>query len=240
MGARRAPAAEPDTVTGHAEGARAGLLAAIREALSRAGAARDEASVRRRLAQPAANLIPARSRLPRAEQVALFETMARKADAGVERVSRAAAVAALERFLRAHNLPLEVKLAPDPELESYGFGQSGLLRVRQGPAEDADRTSVVSAWRGIAETGTLMLLSGREAPSTLNFMPENHVVVLPQSRVVGAYEEAWQTLRERGKGFMPRTVNFITGPSRTADIEQKIQMGAHGPRRVHILLIEDA
>ncbi|MEZ5579927.1 MAG: LUD domain-containing protein [Candidatus Competibacteraceae bacterium] len=73
-----------------------------------------------------------------------------------------------------------------------------------------------------------MLLSGPHSPpTTLNFLPDTHIVVLRADRIVGAYEDAWDLLRARGLG-MPRTVNFITGPSRSADIEQTVQMGAHG------------
>ena len=55
-----------------------------------------------------------------------------------------------------------------------------------------------------------------------------------------ATDGVWARLRERyGKGRMPRTVNTITGPSRTGDIEQTIELGAHGPRRVHILVVRE-
>ena len=88
-------------------------------------------------------------------------------------------------------------------------------------------------------------LPGADSPSTLNFLPDTHVVVMPASRVVGPMEDAWAKLREANPDAalsgesMPRTVNFITGPSRTGDIEQKILMGAHGPRRLHIVIVED-
>jgi L-lactate dehydrogenase complex protein LldG len=69
-------------------------------------------------------------------------------------------------------------------------------------------------------------------------------VVLRISRIVGAYEEAWDLLRqerqdERSGGFMPRNVMLVTGPSRSADIESTLELGAHGPRRLHVVLIED-
>jgi L-lactate dehydrogenase complex protein LldG len=77
-------------------------------------------------------------------------------------------------------------------------------------------------------------------PTTLNFLPDTHFVVLKASQVVGHYEEAWARLRAaRGGAVLPRSVNFITGPSRSADIEQKIQLGAHGPRNLHVVLVED-
>ncbi len=85
-----------------------------------------------------------------------------------------------------------------------------------------------------------MLVSGPQSPTTLNFLPETHIAVLRASRMVGPYEDAWERVRALyGRGGLPRTVNFITGPSRSADIEQTIQLGAHGPRRLHIVLIED-
>ena len=97
-----------------------------------------------------------------------------------------------------------------------------------------------------AETGTLMLTSDTARPSTLNFLPDSHIVILRADQITGAYEEGWKHLRAQGgqgtqgseDGFMPRTVNLVTGPSRTGDIEQTMQLGAHGPRRLHIIIVE--
>ncbi len=97
---------------------------------------------------------------------------------------------------------------------------------------------MTAAFAGIAETGTLVLLSDAQSPTTLNFLPDVHVVVLRREQIVRRIEDVWQRLRDEVAG-MPRTVNFITGPSRTADIEQTIQLGAHGPRSLHVILIED-
>ena len=118
-----------------------------------------------------------------------------------------------------------------------------MLEIRRGRAEDADHVGVTGAFAGIAETGTLMLISGPESPTRNNFLPDTHIVVLRGAQVAASYEEAWDRLRARSGapsgGFMPRTVNFITGPSRTGDIEQRIELGAHGPRRLHIVLVDD-
>jgi L-lactate dehydrogenase complex protein LldG len=131
-------------------------------------------------------------------------------------------------------------MAPDEELEALPWKDQPMLTVTRGAAREPDAVSVTGALAGIAETGTLMLHSGPGGPSSLNFLPETHVVVLPAARVVGSYEDGWDLLRRRfGNGTMPRTVNFITGPSRSADIEQTIQLGAHGPRRLHIVLVGD-
>jgi L-lactate utilization protein LutC len=59
---------------------------------------------------------------------------------------------------------------------------------------------------------------------------------LPAGRIVPRIKDAWDLLRgERGE--LPRAINIVSGPSRTADVEQTIQLGAHGPRRLHVLLL---
>ena len=101
-----------------------------------------------------------------------------------------------------------------------------------------DHVTVTRAFAGVAETGSLVLLSSPQSPTSLNFLPDVHVVVLARERIVRHLEDAWALLRSEVPA-MPRTVNFITGPSRTADIEQTIQLGAHGPRGLHVILVED-
>jgi L-lactate dehydrogenase complex protein LldG len=99
---------------------------------------------------------------------------------------------------------------------------------------------VSHAFGGVAETGTIVMVSGPENPSTLNFLPDNHIVVVSEKAITGDYETMWSKIRlSYGKGTMPRTVNWITGPSRSADIEQTILLGAHGPRRLHIVVVQD-
>ena len=148
---------------------------------------------------------------------------------------------AVADYLRANNLPSELKLAPHADLTDLDWGEkTPSLEIRQGPAEEPDQVALTRAFGGVAETGTLALASGPESPTTLNFLPENNVVVLRESALGGTYEEIFEKLRANlGDGQMPRTLNFITGPSRTADIEQTIQLGAHGPRRLHILIVKD-
>ena len=85
-----------------------------------------------------------------------------------------------------------------------------------------------------------MLISGAQTPTTLNFLPETHIVVVHRDQVVATYEDGWDRLRAgKTAEVLPRAINFVTGPSRTADIEQHIELGAHGPRRLHIVLVED-
>ncbi len=217
------------------------ILGAIRGALD-GSPGRDAAAVDARIQAHEANLIPARGQLDAAARVDLFVAMAEEVAATVARVASFADVpGAVADYLTEHNLPAEARLAPDPALDRIPWGDRPLLRLTKGRAEPADAVSVTGAFAAVAETGTLLMASGPDHPSTLKSLPDTHVVVLRRGQVVGDYEEAWRMLRENNKksgGAMPRTAAFVTGPSRTADIEQTIQLGAHGPRRLHIVLID--
>ena len=116
------------------------------------------------------------------------------------------------------------------------MGGASVIADSAGRAEPGDTVSLTPCLAAVAETGTLMLVSGAETPTTLNFLPDTHVVVVRAGQVVVSYEEGWDLIRSRGA--MPRTVNLVTGPSRTGDIEQRIQLGAHGPRRLHVVLVD--
>jgi L-lactate dehydrogenase complex protein LldG len=144
---------------------------------------------------------------------------------------------AVAGYVAAENLPADLVLAPDPSLDDILWDARPLLRIRRGRAEAGDAVSLTRCFAAIAETGTLMLISGAETPTTLNFLPDTHIVVVYADQVVATYEDGWDRLRTNGR--MPRTINFITGPSRTGDIEQRIELGAHGPRRLHIILVDD-
>ncbi|MEE8188827.1 MAG: lactate utilization protein C [Kiloniellales bacterium] len=223
-------------------GGREQILGNLRRSLGRTGEDEEaRAAVAARLDSPARGTIPARARISHVEQVDLFDSMAREQAATVVHVASAAEIpAAITEYLKAGNLPPKLRMAPHPELEALPWDSQPLIEVETGAARGDDQVSVTAAFAGIAETGTLLLTSGPQGPTTLNFLPETHIVVLKASQVVGAYEDAWDRVRAAyGRDVLPRTVNFITGPSRTADIEQTIQLGAHGPRRLHIVLIED-
>jgi len=218
------------------------VLGALRSRLGRRPGDGGAEAVAARIAGPARGPIPARSAGDHAAQVALFVEMAREVAATVVRVPAAEAVpAAVADYLKSENLPAEIRLAPDPALRGLPWDGQPLIARSEGPARPSDPVSLTGAFAGIAETGTLMLTSGRAGPTTLNFLPETHIVVLRAHDIAGSYEDAWDRLRAAQAGApLPRTVNLITGPSRTADIEQTIQLGAHGPRRLCILLVDDA
>ncbi len=193
-----------------------------------------------RLAQPPRGPTVARAQVAPADKVALFCQWAEFNNASVARVSATDVPGEVTGFLARNNLPASVAMAPSPLLEGYDWASQKMLSIRRGRGEGDDQVSITGAFAGIAETGTLVMASGPDHPVSLNLLPDTHVVVLREADIVGGYEDVWGRLRERyGKDRMPRTVNTITGPSRTGDIEQTIELGAHGPRRMHILVVRE-
>lgn len=223
--------------------ARNRILAGIRGALKRGRLdPKAEAELHARTAAHNRNPIPARATaLDDAHRTELFVRMAEEVQATVVRVTSPAAVPeAVARFLAGENLPAELVMAPDPGLDTMPWELRPLLQIRRGRAEAEDKVSLTPCHAAIAETGTLMMISGPETPTTLNFLPDTHIVIVRAEQVVASYEDAWDSLRASSPtGALPRAINFITGPSRTADIEQHIELGAHGPRRLHIVLVEN-
>ncbi len=149
--------------------------------------------------------------------------------------SRAQLPQAVAKYLRENNLP--PRGVCWPELADLGWSAAGLdFQVR--PSNGDDKVGVTGTFCAIAENGTLMLLSGEHTHATTSLLPETHIAVVAASRVVRAMEDGWDLLR-RERGDMPRQVNFVSGPSRTADIEMTLVMGVHGPFRVHVVVISD-
>lgn len=222
--------------------ARDRILGGIRSSLNRARPASDlQAGLHARVAAHRRNLVPARATaLDDRQRVDLFLAMAQEVQATVSRVTSPAAVPeAVVRYLAAENLPAELIMAPDPALDGIPWAARPLLHIRHGRAEAEDQVSLTACYAAIAETGTLMLISGAQTPTTLNFLPDTHIVLVRSDQVVACYEDGFDRLRARAASDkLPRVINFITGPSRTADIEQHIELGAHGPRRLHIVLVE--
>jgi L-lactate dehydrogenase complex protein LldG len=218
--------------------ARDTILASVRRSLGVSGhEAPRRAAVDERLQQHPVGIIPARGR---EDRLGLFRRMMELASGSVDEVAGADDVPdAVAAFLRAHNLPSAVRRGSDPRLGAMPWGR-WTLEVKTGPSDGNDLAAVSHAFGAAAETGTLVLTSGADNPTTLNFLPDTHIVVLRAGDIAGDYETLWQRLREQyGAGAMPRTVNWITGPSRSADIEQTLILGAHGPRRLHVIVVKD-
>ncbi|MDX1606445.1 MAG: LUD domain-containing protein, partial [Candidatus Competibacterales bacterium] len=160
--------------------AREAVFAGIRRRLGRGPL--DEArraELEARMRAPEATLIPARSQRDHAGQVALFVEMAEAAAASVQRLAGMDDVpAAVADYVREHQLPGPLVVAPSPELEALPWSGQASLRYERRAARNGDKVTIAPAFAGIAETGTLMLLSGPDSPTTLNFLPDAHIVVL--------------------------------------------------------------
>ena len=216
------------------------IFADIRRALGVSGAQEPRRrAFEARLSNPPERVIPARGHV--ADLAGLFRAEAERIFATVEEVATALDIPArVADFLRAKNLAPRLRKGADPYLAALPW-QATTLTLDEGRADGADQVGLSRAFAGIAETGTLALVSGPDNPVTINFLPGTHIVVVEADKIVGDYETFWQRLRAAyGEGQMPRTVNFITGPSRSADIEQTLLLGAHGPRALHILIVRTA
>ena len=139
----------------------------------------------------------------------------------------------VSRYLEKYRLEHRLLITDDPMVASLPWGD---IRIHTGPNDGHYPVCLTLAYAGIAETGTIVVCSSPQSPTTHNFLPEHHIILLPAERLVKHIEDLWQKLRAEEKG-LARTINLITGPSRTADIEQTIQLGAHGPRFLHIVLL---
>ena len=218
---------------------RAAVLAGIRRSLGVTG---DEATrrfeVETRLKQAPPGIVPKRGQGDLSARLATFKDEAERAQASVAEIDGwRQAPAEIARFLRENNCPATLRMGDDPRLAAMPWSETS-LEILHGPSDGADVNAVSAAFAGVAETGTLALVSGPDNPTTLNFLAENHIILLPREAIEADYESVFAKLRAiYGKGGAPRALNFITGPSRSADIEQTLLLGAHGPRRLHIVVV---
>jgi L-lactate dehydrogenase complex protein LldG len=169
-----------------------------------------------------------------ADLVGRFRARAEAGASTTERVAGLADVpAAAARYLEALNLPKSGCVWP--ALAGLAWSAAG-VSLEPRAAKGDDGIGVTGVYCALAETGTLMLVSGPQTPGSVSLLPETHIAVVPVASIVPCMEDGWERLRAEQRS-LPRAVNFISGPSRTADIEQTLILGAHGPYRVHIILV---
>ncbi len=169
-----------------------------------------------------------------ADAVDQFVAKAQASDSTVTRLKSIDELpVALAEELRNRNLPAAIRTGEDPTFDR----DWGTIERTSGPGRIDEPATLTRAQLGLAETGALVFASGPDNPVTLNFLGETHFAVVQASDIVGGFEDLWETWRQRG--LNPRTVNLISGPSRSADIGQTLQLGAHGPVALHIFLVED-
>jgi L-lactate dehydrogenase complex protein LldG len=178
-----------------------------------------------------------------ADLVARFVERATDMASTVERIAALADVPrAVARYVDALDLPPALAVQKSragvcwPELATLDWASTG-LSIEARPTSGHDRLGVTGCFCAIAETGTLVFTSGAATPTASMLLPDTHVCVVRTARIVAGMEEAFALVRGE-HGTLPRALNLVSGPSRTGDIEQTIVLGAHGPFRVHILLVD--
>lgn len=218
--------------------ARRNILARIRSAQGRPLAPTDaeraaaEAYLARHPAGP-------RPELPstRADLIARFTLEAERLSTTVAQVqSTGDAPAEALRYLQSLNLGTEA--VAWPSLADLPWAATG-MQVQTRKPVDADLVGITGCFCATAETGSLVLLAGPDTPASGALLPQTHIAIVPASRIVAAHEDAFALMRAE-RGELPRAVNFVSGPSRTGDIEQTIVLGAHGPYRVHVIVVREA
>ena len=154
------------------------------------------------------------------------------------------APAAVARYLASQQL--QPNAVVWPALAHLDWKGAGIVVEARAPKRDesngADLVGITGCYCALAETGTLVLLSGSQTIASTHLLPETHIALVPASRIVAGMEDAFALLRTEHAGaeMMPRAINMVSGPSRTGDIEQTIVLGAHGPYRVHIVVATSA
>ena len=166
------------------------------------------------------------------DHLAQFKEKLELGGGSLSRVANYAEAASLiTDFLIKQELPKQLRLAP--ALQNMKWDNR--VEVSYGKSAGDDLVSVTPAFCAIAETGSVVLLSSPDSPTSLNYLPDVHFVIVEASQLLPHIEDVWTKLRQQPG--IPRAINIITGPSKTADVEQTLQIGAHGPRQLRVILI---
>lgn len=168
------------------------------------------------------------------DRLTRFTDKAKKSSASISQLdTEQSIVDAVLDYMHEKSLDHKLLRTSTPLLGKLNWPDDVTVELRSAGVDD--KVALVEAFCAIAETGSIVMCSARETPVSLNYLPDHFLCVVHASAIVDTLEDVWEKIRSQN-GSMPRAVNIITGPSRTADVEQIIQMGAHGPRRVHLLL----
>ncbi|CDW92432.1 MULTISPECIES: lactate utilization protein C [unclassified Thiomonas] len=214
--------------------ARAAILAQIRARQGRPAALHDieaadaEVDIGRHVRGPQPTI---------ADRIAGFTTQALALQTSVARVTSAQDVPpAVAAYLREQAMGMQgVAWETLADLPWVDAGVT--LEFR--PPRDEDKLGITGCFCAVAETGSLVLASSPATPSSTHLLPQTHIAIVPASRIVAALEDAYALLRAE-LGELPRALSTVSGPSRTGDIEQTIVLGAHGPYRVHVVIVDAA
>ena len=213
--------------------ARERILARVRSAASGGSDPDRAARVAARIARAPEADPPHQATSHGPQRLTLFMQKAEAAAATVGRVSSLGELPkALAHELRRRNLPAVARVGADPMFAALDWGA---IELSHGVGRVEEPVTLSRAEFGLAEIGAVALASGPDNPVTLTFLGETHFVVLREADICAGYEDFWAAWRARG--LDPRTINIVCGPSRSADIGQVLQLGAHGPIGLHVFLV---
>lgn len=214
-----------------------GARAAILARLQAQQVAESEWVVNQRFSAPpvTGRITPLEEQTP----VARFLAQAQSLKSDVLYVHTSAVVAGVADYLQQRNLPLTVVTTIQSTAYNALAWDAAGIRIVERPAQADDAVGMTGCMCAIAETGTVLLTSGEKTPLTPSLLPATHIVLLHQAQIVPAMEDAWTRLRQQYPDGLPCACHFISGPSRTGDIEQTLTLGAHGPARVLLVVIAD-
>lgn len=117
--------------------------------------------------------------------------------------------------------------------------KSAGIAHKLGTVQGDNQVCITTASAGIAETGTLLVISGETQGTGHSLLPKINFVIVQEADIVANFEDAWEKLEGQNGAISSRAMNFITGPSRTGDVEQRILLGAHGPLALEVVLLKN-
>jgi len=107
------------------------------------------------------------------------------------------------------------------------------FEVHHGAAPELEGAETSEALYGLADTGSVVIGASPEEPRSRSLLPERHISLLREDRIVPGLDELFAALG----GELPSSLAIVSGPSRSADIEQTLTIGVHGPGEVHVVLV---
>jgi len=194
-----------------------------------------------RLSMHGRNTVPARGKKSHAELIELFTAMLTAVQGSVTRVESLRQVPpAVSDYLELNTLGKEVCLDEEAEQLGIPWETNANLEFVAWVPKRSISVGITSCYGAVAETGSLVACSSGNHAITMNFLAETNIVILDSRNLVGVYEEIWDELRSESGMQLPRDLTLISGPSCTGDIEMVLEFGAHGPKRLHVIIVGDA
>jgi L-lactate dehydrogenase complex protein LldG len=194
-----------------------------------------------RLSMHPRNTVPGRGKKSHAELIELFCTMLTAVQGSVSQVESLQQVPeTILSYLEQNKLGQAVCLDEEAELLEIPWNTSSNLEFTHWVAKRSISVGITSCYGAVAETGSLVACSSSNHAITMNFLAETNIVILDARNLVGVYEEIWDRLRTTSGMRLPRDLTLISGPSCTGDIEMVLEFGAHGPKRLHVIIVGEA